>query len=101
MEIRLDSLDHNKLATEALELINALFRTIPSIQDIIVNVFEDGLSDFLRSGMKSYGWKINITVYEVEDDNERVCGEFDYNYDNDSFNYNSGNKYNIDNNSNF
>ncbi len=99
IELRLDDLDHHKLATEALELVNTQFRAIPSIQEIILNVFEDGPSDCLRSIMKSYGWTIHTTEYEEEEDDDRWDNEFDY--DDYDYEYESGDEYDIDNDSDF
>ncbi|OAA35199.1 hypothetical protein ISF_09989 [Cordyceps fumosorosea ARSEF 2679] len=99
MELRLDNLDHHKLATEALELVNTHFRAIPSIQEIILNVFEDGPSDYLRSIMTSYGWTIKTTEYEEEEEDDR--GYYDFDYDDYHYDYSSGDEYDIDNDSDF
>ena len=56
MELSLDALDNSKVTGEALALVNTHFRAILSLQEIIVEVYEDGLSDHARRVMKSHGW---------------------------------------------
>lgn len=68
MELRLDNLDHYAVATEALELVNTRFRAIQSLQDIILNVYDDGPSGHIRARMKGHGWTISIREYEADDD---------------------------------
>jgi hypothetical protein len=41
IEVRLDRLDHPKTAAEPLALVDARFRAISSLQEIIVEVYED------------------------------------------------------------
>ena len=61
IEMRLDALDYPKIVAEALALVDACFRAILSLQEIIVKVYEDGPSDRIRREMKNHGW--TITVY--------------------------------------
>lgn len=65
MELRLDNLEHHKLVTEALELVNTHFRAVSSLQESILNVFEDGRGNCLRS-KKSCGWVLSTTEREEE-----------------------------------
>ncbi|TAQ88223.1 hypothetical protein B7494_g3443 [Chlorociboria aeruginascens] len=67
MELRLDALDFPKIISEALELVNTRFQTISSLQEIIVEVYENGPSDYIRRKMESYGWKISVES-DIEDD---------------------------------
>ena len=70
MEIRLDNLDNPKIATEALKLVDTRFRAISSLQEIIVEVYEDGSCDHIRRRMESHGWTISTTEYvEKEEEN--------------------------------
>ncbi|KFX88040.1 hypothetical protein O988_09178, partial [Pseudogymnoascus sp. VKM F-3808] len=47
-----------KFAPEALALVDASFRAIASLQDIIVEVDDDCLSDYMRELIESHGWTI-------------------------------------------
>jgi hypothetical protein len=102
MELRLDNLDNHNLATEALKLIDTRFRDLPSIQDIIVEVFEDGPNDHIRRTMERNGWTISTTENaEEEEDWGRSFSdldEFDYDYEYDT---DRGDDYDIDNDSDF
>ena len=73
MELRLDALDHPTIVTEALELVDTRFRAISSLQEITVEVYEDGPSDYIRRKMESHGWTIN--AIEHVDDIEDNWGE--------------------------
>jgi hypothetical protein len=98
MELKLDALDHPKIVAEALALVGARFRAISSLQEIIVEVYEDGPSDHIRREMKSHGWTISTTEHveelgsdrsfgDIEDDDHRYnydIGDDDYDIDNDS-----------------
>jgi hypothetical protein len=44
MALKLDALDYPKIITEALKLVNTRFRAISSLQEIVVEVYEDGPS---------------------------------------------------------
>jgi hypothetical protein len=101
MEHKLDSLDNHELATEALKLVDNHFRDLPSIQNIIVEVFE-GLSDHIRRTMESHGWTISTTQNEYDDQgwgrdlSDFDEHDFDYDYETDSYD-----DYDIDNDSDF
>jgi hypothetical protein len=99
MELKLDALDHPKIVAEALALVDARFRAISSLQEIIVEVYEDGPSDCIRREMKNHGWTISATEYvevcafdrsfsDIEDDDygyyDDGSGGDDYDIDNDS-----------------
>ena len=93
MELRLDALDNPKVVIEALKLVNTHFRAISSLQEVIVEVYEDGPSDHIRRKMESHGWTISIAEY-VEEDSDRNFSDFgndDYGYhrsrDDDDDNY--------------
>ncbi|KAM0348156.1 hypothetical protein HYE67_011311 [Fusarium culmorum] len=60
MESRLCDLFDGNRATEALQLVNTHFRAFPSRPEIILEVYEDAPSAFLRAIMKSQGWTLNI-----------------------------------------
>ncbi|RYP70490.1 hypothetical protein DL771_005427 [Monosporascus sp. 5C6A] len=99
MELTLDAIDDPKVVTEALKLVDTQFRTISSLQDIIVELYEDGPNDHIRSEMESYGWTLstNENMEEEEFDRSWSDGEFeDYGYG-----YDDDDDYDIDNDSDF
>ncbi|KAL8721129.1 MAG: hypothetical protein Q9181_007775 [Wetmoreana brouardii] len=84
IELNLDALDNPKVVTEALKLVNTYFRAISSLQEIIVEVYEDGPSDYIRKEMDCHGWTISTTKYVEEEDFDRSFSDMDndvYNYD--------------------
>lgn len=109
MECRLDNLEHHKLATEALHLVDTQLRAIPSLPEIILEVSEDAPSDHLRNNMESYGWILSKKVFMEEEYPDRGLSDYgsdDYHhgydygvYDgNDSY---DDDDYDIDNDSDF
>lgn len=103
MELRLDHLDHPKVATAALKLVDTRFRAISSITEIILEVYEDGPSDHLRRSMESYGWTLIRIIYVEEEDWDTRFSDVDYNdygYDFDDGGYDDG-EYDFDNDSDF
>ena len=80
------ALDHPKVVTEALRLINTHFRAIPSLQKVIVEVCEDGPSDLLRKEMESHGWTISTAKNVEEDDFDDSLSDFDF----DDYGHDSG-----------
>ncbi|KAH7086112.1 hypothetical protein BKA63DRAFT_560723 [Paraphoma chrysanthemicola] len=78
MELRLDALDTPKIFGEALELVDNCFRVSSSLQDIILEVYEDGPCDQLRKEMKNCGWRISATEYEQETASDWSFGDLEY-----------------------
>ena len=107
MELRLDNLDHYEIAAEALRLVDIRFRAISSLQEIILEMYEEGPSDYFRKEMKAHGWTICTTEYvEEEEDWGRSFNDFDddgYGYgDDDDYGYGDGDDdYDIGNDSDF
>jgi hypothetical protein len=100
MEVRLEALDYPKIVAEGLALVDARFRAISSLQEIIVEVYEDGPSDYIRREMKNHGWTIRAIEYVEEPDFDRFFSDTeddDYRYDDDS----GGDDYDIDDDSDF
>ena len=86
MEPRLDALDNPKVVTESLRLVNTYFRAISFLQEIMVEVYEDGPSDHIRRKTESHGWTISVAEYMEEENFDRSLGDFeydDYGYDSD------------------
>ncbi|KAM7212527.1 hypothetical protein V8F06_012108 [Rhypophila decipiens] len=81
MENRLDSLDNYKLVTEALMMVDDRFRASSSLQEIIVDVYEDGPSDYIRQEMRARGWRICSII---EEDWSRSLSDLD----DDEYGYN-------------
>ncbi|KAH8774772.1 hypothetical protein F5883DRAFT_412127 [Diaporthe sp. PMI_573] len=77
MEFRLDNLEHHTVANEALKLVDTHFRAIPSLQEIILEVYEDGPNGHIRGRMKSHGWTLSTTEYVEEEDWGRNFSDFD------------------------
>lgn len=101
MEVELDALDYPKIVDEGLALVDARFRAISSLQEIIVEVYEDGPSDHIRREMKNHGWTNSVIEYVEESDFDRSFSDIeddDYRYyDDDS----GGDNYDIDDDSDF
>ncbi len=100
MEVRLEALDYPKIVAEGLALVDARFRAISSLREIIVKIYEDGPSDQIRREMKNLEWTISATEYVEELDFDRSFSDIeddDYRYDDDS----GGDDYDIDDDSDF
>lgn len=100
MELKLHALDSPKIVAQAIALVNARFRAISSLQEIIVEAYEDGPSDHIRREMKSHGWTISATEHMEESGSDRSFGDIeddDYRYDDDS----GDDDYDIDDDSDF
>ncbi|KAJ5138967.1 uncharacterized protein N7515_003815 [Penicillium bovifimosum] len=59
MEAELESFD-SKVCDKALGLVAAHFRTIASLQKIVVEVYEEGPSLDIRKKMESLGWILEV-----------------------------------------
>ena len=59
----IDARRNPKVASEALDLANAHFRAISSLQEIVVEVYEEDMSDFIRRESESHRWKISAVKY--------------------------------------
>jgi hypothetical protein len=77
MVLKLDALDYPKIITEALKLVDARFRAISSLQEIHVEVYEDGPSDYIRRKMESHGWTVSAIEYVEEWGSDRSFGDFE------------------------
>ncbi|KAF4763040.1 hypothetical protein N7455_010837 [Penicillium solitum] len=67
LEYHLDSLDSPNIYAKVLAMIDAHFREISSLQDIVVEVYEEGPSSEIRKKMKSHGWILNMVEEPVEE----------------------------------
>jgi hypothetical protein len=103
MTFKLDALDSPDIVVEALALVNTHFRAIPSLQEIVVQIYE-GPSDHIRSTMENYGWTIKVAEQVDELDSSRSIGSIeDDDYDDYRYDHNSDDnyEYDIDNDSDF
>lgn len=71
MESRLDSFDSPRICARAFALVGAHFRAVSSLQEIIIEVYEEGRSSDIRKKMESQGWIFNV-VEPVEEETEKV-----------------------------
>lgn len=98
------SVDSPSICDRALDLVDAHFRAITSLQEIVVEVYDDGLESSLIGKMKSYGWTFRTVeiVEEEEWDNDRTWDQIEDDHylhnDNDDDN---DDDYDIDNDSDF
>jgi hypothetical protein len=101
MELRLDALDNPKIVSEALKLVNTRFRASSSLQEIIVEVYEDGPSDHIRREMKTHGWKISTAKNREKARSDWSFDDSD-DYDDDGYDDDDyDDDYDIDNDSDF
>ena len=71
---------------ECRMLVNTCFRAISFLQEIMVEVFEDGPSDHIPRKMESQRWTISVAKYMEEDKFDRSFSDFEYDdhgYDSD------------------
>lgn len=102
--LKLDALDHPKLITEALKLVNDRFRAIAPLQAIVVEVYENGPSEYIVREMKSNGWTVKEIEYIEEASSDGSVGDLrGYRADDDGWedDYYDNDEYDIDNDSDF
>ncbi|KAJ5799377.1 uncharacterized protein N7518_001445 [Penicillium psychrosexuale] len=56
MKYKLDWFDNPKICERALALVDAQFKAVPSLREIIIEVHEDGPSSYIRKKMKNLRW---------------------------------------------
>jgi len=90
MEVKLDALGSPQIAGETLALVDARFRAISSLEEVVVEVYEDGPSVDIRRKMEGHGWTINVTERVEDSDSDRsFSDDNDYNYNySDDYGYN-------------
>lgn len=89
-EIKLDSLGYREpvpkelaLVSKELTLVDARFRAISSLQEIIalVEVYEVGPNYHTRKEMKNHGWTISERKYLEESDHSEDWDHYDWSMD--------------------
>lgn len=96
---KLDELDSPGIVSQVLALMDARFRAISSLQEIIVNVYENNPNaDDTRMKVESHGWTVDVIEQEEEWDSGRSFGDFE---DNNCLDDDYGDDYDIDNDSGF
>jgi len=76
-------LDSSPIAAEALEMLDARFKAISSLKEVIVNVHvydDEGLSDDLRKKMQDCEWTIKVTKLEESEHDLEEDEYADYEY---------------------
>ena len=63
MEVAIDALDSPRAATEALALVDARFKVISSLKEVIVNVYDEPPNDDLRKKICDRAWTIKATEH--------------------------------------
>lgn len=71
--------DSLSICDRALDLVDAHFRAITSLQEIIMEVYDEGLDCSIIRKMNSYGWTLRTVelVEEEEWDNDRTWDEIE------------------------
>ena len=97
VELKLDVLDDPDIVAKALAWLNTRLKAILSLREIIVETYEDGLSDYAKRQVENYGWTVNsienIGDLEYSDDDDYFAPYYDddeldfYESDNDHDNY--------------
>lgn len=100
MEYRLGSYDNPRLCDKALALVDAGFRAIPSLQEIVIEIYEEGLDSIIRRKMESQGWKL-IVVERAEDEEWDIDRTWDEIEGEEYFDDYDDDEYDIDNDSDF
>lgn len=68
MEFRLGLLGNHGVTTEALKVVDTRFRAISSLEDIIIEVYDDTSNDYTRGIMTSHSWTIRMIEFVEEED---------------------------------
>ena len=75
VEVAIDALGSPRAVTEALALVDARFKAISPLKEVIVNVYDELPNDDLRKKIRDRAWTIKVT------ENSDVVGLFDeYDY---------------------
>jgi len=77
MEVAINALDSPQAATEALALVDARFKAISPLEEVIVNVYDKPPNDDLRKKIRDHAWTIKVTEHsddgDLFDDYDDVC----------------------------
>jgi hypothetical protein len=68
IEYQLDSFDSPKICAKALALVDAHFREILSLREVVIEVYGEGPSSDIRRKMESQGWKLNVVEPAEEEE---------------------------------
>ncbi|KAJ5887735.1 hypothetical protein N7495_007776 [Penicillium taxi] len=104
LETVLDLYDSPNICAKALALVAARFQEIPSLKEIVVEVYEEGPSLDIRRKMKSHGWIVNVVepLEELEWDFDALSNDHEDDYDDyDDYDDDDDDDYDIDNDSDF
>lgn len=80
MEIRLDEFDSPRAVDQALALVDVRLKAIPSLQELLVHVYDEPVNLALREKMRNYGWIIKISEQNQQEIDE-LWEDYDYDVD--------------------
>jgi hypothetical protein len=80
LHLELANLDGPKIVTEALKRIDNSFRTIRSLQEIVVEVHLDDSNSHTRREMKRLGWTFSAPECEKESSSDESSDDMHYYY---------------------
>ncbi|KAM0270860.1 hypothetical protein ACHAQH_009286 [Verticillium albo-atrum] len=106
MELELDGLENYNIAREAIQLVDASFRAISPLRDVILELYDINPSDHIRDMMRSHAWILRTTeciegIRDFDDDSDyhpRCYSEYD---DYNDYCDDEDDDYDIDNDSDF
>jgi hypothetical protein len=73
--LELDALDNPNIVVQALAHVNAHFRAILSLQEIVVEIYEERPSAHTRKTMENLGWNLELQENSEEEGSERSFGD--------------------------
>ncbi|KAF2802378.1 uncharacterized protein BDZ99DRAFT_202143 [Mytilinidion resinicola] len=97
----LDETGSPSIVVETFALVDSRLRAIPSLQEIIVEVYEKDASAYVRREMESHGWTISVKENEELEEWYSDRSFSDMHGDDDHSSYDGGDDYDIDNDSDF
>lgn len=67
MEYYLDSFSNPLICTKVISLLDEHFRPIPSLQNIVVEVYQKTRDSNIRREMENRGWVVDVREGPVQD----------------------------------
>jgi hypothetical protein len=53
--LKLDALDYPKIITKALRLVDTCFKTISTLQEVIIEIYKNDPNGYIRKEIESHG----------------------------------------------
>jgi hypothetical protein len=101
IERQLDLVDSPTICAKAFALVDARFKAISSLQEIIVEVHSEGPSSDIRNKMKSHGWIFRVVEPVEEVDWDIDGSEYDFEDDEYLYDDDDDDDYDVDNGSDY